>query len=171
MNLVPPDIDISPASYKYGLKTIHTQEFYNTITKQSLNPVLGFSAPKININESELPRSTPTILTQHRSGYSSHLKSYLHRNNPTVYDSDSSPDCGQSSHCTITYIFSARPSRLSRTPDWPRRWFSIGLGYNNNTKNVCSEFRLVCIRYTLYTRKKYDFLLYYCDIVKFGKVS
>ena len=65
-------IDISPASYKYWLKTIHTQEVYNTIAKQSPNPVLGFPAPKINIEESELPKSTPTILAdlaQHRSEY------------------------------------------------------------------------------------------------------
>ena len=40
--LVPSDIDISPASYKYGLKTIHTQEVYNTIAKQFPNQSARF---------------------------------------------------------------------------------------------------------------------------------
>ena len=71
-----------------------------TINKQADNQVLGEPALEIQQSERDLQRKTRTTLAKLRSGYSSHLKSYLFRINARGADSDSCPDFGQSPHTT-----------------------------------------------------------------------
>ena len=92
-----------PINLKEGLKTLHTTSVRETIANQNHNKVLQEPAPAVNSNEKSLPRRTRTILAQLRSGYSTHLESYLHRINRTGHPSDIYPQCGQEPQTTLTF--------------------------------------------------------------------
>ena len=86
---------------------------------QNHNKVLQEPAPAVNSNEKSLPRRTRTILAQLRSGYSTHLESYLHRINRTGHPSDICPQCGQEPQ-TTAHLFncSANPTTLTTRTLW-----------------------------------------------------
>ena len=120
LDLIPEgEAGVDAARYKTALKTIHSLSVMETIRKQSDNQVLGEPAPEIHRSERELPRKTRTTLAQLRSGYSSHLKSYLFRINARDTDSDSCPDCGQSPH-TTQHLFDCptNPTTLTTRSLW-----------------------------------------------------
>ena len=108
-----------PINLKEGLKTLHTTSVRETIANQNQNKVLQEPAPAVNTNEKSLPRRTRTILAQLRSGYSTHLESYLHRINRTGHPSDICPQCGQEPQ-TTAHLFncSANPTTLTTRTLW-----------------------------------------------------
>ena len=103
---------------KEGIKTLHTQGVANNIAKIGNNKVLNEPAPKIAASERTLTRKTRTILAQLRSGYSSHLNSFLARINPTEY-TDECPDCGLAGH-TTQHLFQcpSKPTELEPRTLW-----------------------------------------------------
>ena len=98
--LTDEDRCVDEASYKAGLKLIHTDCVGKTIENLEDNKVLHAPAPEIHPSETLLPRKTRTTLAQLRSGYSTVLNSFLNRINPALYPTDSCPKCGQSPHTT-----------------------------------------------------------------------
>ena len=125
-----PDGAIDDQSYKEGLKKIHTNCVTNVIRQENDNRVLGAPAPRISSMEKTLPRRTRTILSQLRSGFSTHLNHYLNRINPNMYP-DRCPDCGQGPHDT-QHLFNcpAKPTSLDPWILWedpPRAANFLGL--------------------------------------------
>ena len=104
------------ASYKSGLKKIHTDSVSTTINNQSINKVLGRPAPPVSKEERTLPRKTRVTLSQLRSGYSSHLYSYLNRINPSKYPSPDCKDCTNTPH-TTNHLFDCPANPTSLSPD------------------------------------------------------
>ena len=98
--LTDEDRCVDEASYKAGLKLIHTDCVGKTIENLEDNKVLHAPAPEIHPSETSLPRKTRTTLAQLRSGYSTVLNSFLNRINPALSPTDSCPKCGQSPHTT-----------------------------------------------------------------------
>jgi len=109
---------IDDLNYKEAVRSIHTTSVQRTIQRQAPNKVLGVPAPNINKNEKTLPRRTRTLLSQLRSGYSTHLNSYLARINPEEHQ-DSCPKCGQSPHNT-PHLFNCQsdPTELTTRILW-----------------------------------------------------
>ena len=109
---------ITRLNYKEGIKTIHTNSVKETISRQADSKVLGVPAPRVQASGRILPRRTRTILSQLRSGYSTHLNSYLARINPEEY-TNSCPKCGQSPHDS-PHLFNcpADPTELSPRILW-----------------------------------------------------
>lgn len=108
---------ISEAEYKVKYKKIHSDEVEHTVNNYPVNKVLEIKPPPINQEEKSLPRRTRSTLAQLRSGYSSHLNSYLHRIGAS--DSDRCPDCLVEAH-TSKHLFSctANPTNLSVEDLW-----------------------------------------------------
>ena len=108
-----------PASYKQGLKSLHTSCVASTIRTQSDNKVLQAPAPAIDKTEATLPRQTRTTLAQLRSGYSTHLNSFLNRIDPTSHPSDLCPKCNLAPH-TTSHLFNctANPTNLEPRILW-----------------------------------------------------
>ena len=109
--------ELDPASYKSHLKSIHTRSVQATIAKQSRNKVIQEQPPPIDKSEKILPRKTRTTLSQLRSGYSTHLNSYLSRINPSI--NDNCPDCNNSNH-TTAHLFNCpnKPTNLMTRSLW-----------------------------------------------------
>ena len=127
-------------NYKEGLKTLHTSSVQATIAKQSDNAVLGTKAPKVNKSETILPRKTRTILSQLRSGYSSHLNTFLNTINPTKYPSRDCPKCNQNPHET-PHLFNcpADPTNLTPRTLWedpPAAAAFLGLEVNQGAADL-----------------------------------
>ena len=112
-----PEHNMDNATYKLGLKTIHTESVRETISRQQPNPVLQEPAPKIHRSETLLPRNTRATFCQLRSRYSSILNSYLARINPEV--TDNCPECGQANH-TTNHLFNcpSKPTNLTTRALW-----------------------------------------------------
>ena len=101
--------------YKEGIKNLHTAAVARAIANQRDNKVLNQPAPRIDKSEATLPRKTRSILAQLRSGYSTHLNSYLHRINPTKYPTDKCPDCNLEQHTTC-HLFTCPANTTNLTP-------------------------------------------------------
>ena len=110
-----PDQGTDISTYRTGIQRIHTESVANTITNQTNNLVLNYPAPPVNKLELNLPRNTRVKLSQLRSGYSSHLNSYLHRINPTKYPTPNCPDCNTEPH-TTTHLFNCREKPTNLQP-------------------------------------------------------
>ena len=108
---------IDQNTYKTKLKEIHTREVAKNIRENNHNPVLNAPAPVINPTEKNLPRQTRSLLFQLRSGYSSHLNSYLSRIRENVQNI--CPNCNQTPHDTRHLLnCPARPTRLTTRSLW-----------------------------------------------------
>ena len=83
--LAPDEVTNDNINYKEGLRTLHTNGVKDDITKIGNNKILNEPAPSIAKTEQTLPRSTRTTLAQLRSGYSTHLHSYLARIKPAEH--------------------------------------------------------------------------------------
>ena len=103
--------------HKSRLKQIHTSSVRNYLNTVSENRVLQNPAPEICPSEKTLPRETRSTLAQLRSGFSSHLNSYLCRIREDIQDI--CPDCGESGH-TTAHLFncSSKPTSLSPLSLW-----------------------------------------------------
>ena len=113
-----PDGGLDEESYKAGLKRLHTECVSMTINNQAYNNIINAPAPRICPTEEYLPRQTRTTLSQLRSGYSTHLKSYMHRIRPDLYQ-DVCPDCNRGPHDTA-HLFTcpAKPTDLDPWSLW-----------------------------------------------------
>ena len=114
-----PEGGTSTSSYKSGLQILHTNSVQDTISNQSNNPILNEPAPPIHKSEKNLPRKSRATLAQLRSGYSTHLNSYLNRINPTKYPDQNCPDCNLAPHTTL-HLFncSTKPTTLTPRSLW-----------------------------------------------------
>ena len=102
-------------SYKSGLKTLHTLSVQETILNQAPNLVLNEPAPEIHKSERSLSRKARVTLAQLRSGYSSHLNTFLNRINPTKYPDPNCPDCSLAPH-TTAHLFNCSTNPTYLTP-------------------------------------------------------
>ena len=87
----------------------------NSIANLEHNKVLGAHPPAISDSEKALPRITRTTLSQLRSGYSTHLKSYMSRISKEVPVPDVCPLCQQPGHTTV-HLFSCPANPTTLTP-------------------------------------------------------
>ena len=75
--LVEPHLQdgiIPPTSYKDTISKIHSKVVSDTISNYAPNRVLNAAPPKVNKQETNLPRLYRTMLAQLRSGHCSRLK-------------------------------------------------------------------------------------------------
>ncbi len=107
--------DLPTDIYKQRLKALHTSSVRNSIANLEHNKVLGAPPPAISDSEKALPRITRTTLSQLRSGYSTHLKSYMSRISKEVPVPDVCPLCQQPGH-TTTHLFSCPANPTTLTP-------------------------------------------------------
>ena len=115
-NMIPEE-GLNSDNYKANLKHIHTESVRAVIANQANSIVLDEPAPSIDISERELPRRTRTILSQLRSSYSSHLKTFLH--SIGVSDNPNCPDCNTELH-TTNHLFNctSKPTDLTARSLW-----------------------------------------------------
>ena len=115
-NMIPEE-GLNSDNYKANLKHIHTESVRAVIANQANSIVLDEPAPSIDISERELPRRTRTILSQLRSSYSSHLKTFLHSIGAS--DNPNCPDCNTELH-TTNHLFNctSKPTDLTARSLW-----------------------------------------------------
>ena len=83
------------------------------------SPVSRATRGQVSREEANLPRGTRSTLAQLRSGYSSHLRSYLSRIKDDT--TDACPDCGSSPHNTEHLFKCARqPTILADRSLWDK---------------------------------------------------
>ena len=118
-------------------KKIHTDTVKRVTDNYPPNKVLLSRAPPIHEDETKLPRTTRSTLAQLRSGYSSHLNSYLHRIERS--ETDKCPNCKTEIH-TSQHIFNctSKPTTLNVRDLWnkPRKvaeYMSLPLDDNDDT--------------------------------------
>ena len=101
-------------SYKTSLKIIHTTAVRETTSSYRPNMVLERKPLDINVKENFLPRCTRTTLSQLRSGWCRHLRSY--QDETTL---DIGPDCGNTHH-DVPHLFncSEKPTNLTVENLW-----------------------------------------------------
>ena len=78
-HLVEPflqDSIIPAASFKDTINKIHTKVVSETISNYAPNRILNAVPPKVNKQETDLPRQYRTTLAQLRSGYCARLKDF-----------------------------------------------------------------------------------------------
>jgi hypothetical protein len=78
--------------------TIQEDEVAAAISSLPPNKVLGYPPPEIDASEESLPRVHRTTLSQLRSSYCIHLKTYLHSISRS--DIPDCPECGSALHTT-----------------------------------------------------------------------
>jgi hypothetical protein len=112
-----PNEGLDDSSYKTKLKEIHTKEVKSSIQQLGDNQILQRPPPNINESEKKLNRKARTTLSQLRSGYSSHLNSFLARINEDI--EDVCPDCNEPGH-TTEHLFDckAKPTNLTTESLW-----------------------------------------------------
>ena len=112
-----PNEGLDDSSYKAKLKEIHTKEVKSSIQQLGDNQILQRPPPNINESEKKLNRKARTTLSQLRSGYSSHLNSFLARINEDI--EDVCPDCNEPGH-TTEHLFDckAKPTNLTTESLW-----------------------------------------------------
>ena len=101
------------------LKTIHTREVQNSISRLGPSKVLNRAPPQLNEEEKTLNRKTRTTLSQLRSGYSNYLNSYRSRIDPNI--TDTCPRCSAQNH-TTTHLFNCteNPTDLTVVDLWKK---------------------------------------------------
>ena len=97
------DGTIPPDTYRHTINSLHTDAVSQAVASLPDNTVLGAAAPPVAPEESSLPRSYRTTLSQLRSGYCSSLNSFLERVGRAP--SDRCPSCGSGPH-TTAHVFS-----------------------------------------------------------------
>ena len=110
---------IPPTAYKKTINQIHSEVVRDSITNLADNRVLNAPAPKINPEETHLPRKTRATLAQLRSGHCARLKDYQHRIGKA--DDDYCPSCRVASDSTA-HLFNctSHPTSLSPEDLWRR---------------------------------------------------
>ena len=122
MPLVEPYLTggvVDPTTYPNVIKSLHTQCVQSSINTQPPNPILGDLPPVINREETSLPRTARTTLSQLRSNFCIRLNSY--RQLISRSPNDVCPDCGNAPH-TTSHLFSctAFPTNLTTWDLWLR---------------------------------------------------
>lgn len=109
---------ITRNEFKVMNKQVHTATVAKTIRQYRPNKVLGSKPPSVNnAEEITLPRRTRTVLAQLRSGYSSHLQSFLHRINKAP--DNLCPNCKLAPHTTQhLFVCPANPTNLTIEELW-----------------------------------------------------
>ena len=110
---------VPAAEVKKVVNQIHTEAVLKSIDDLGVNPVLGVRPPPIDRSERSLPRRQRCVLSQLRSGFSSHLRSYSHR--IEAADDAVCPECLVRRH-TTRHLFEceARPTSLAVEDLWCR---------------------------------------------------
>ena len=113
------DGTIPPDTYRHTINSLHTDAVSQAVASLPDNTVLGAAAPPVAPEESSLPRSYRTTLSQLRSGYCSSLNSFLERVGRAP--SDRCPSCGSGPH-TTAHVFScpSHPTPLGLRDLWDR---------------------------------------------------
>ena len=108
---------LTPLQAKGILKTIHTYTVDEEIVGMGPNRVLGRRSPEVDRSEGELDRRSRTLLTQLRSGHSTHLREY--RSRIGLETSDRCAQCGRGPHDT-NHLFNcdSRPTGLTVESLW-----------------------------------------------------
>ncbi|KAF2344463.1 DNA mismatch repair protein C-terminal, partial [Trinorchestia longiramus] len=78
-HLLSPNGDCLPSTYRQSPNSLHSSAVQQAISAAGPNRVLQLSPPPISEQERSLPRSTPILLSQLRSGHSRALNSYQAR--------------------------------------------------------------------------------------------
>ena len=111
-DLIPPT-GLNELNFKSKIKHIHTDTVRNTLRARPNNGVLNARPPEIDTSEATLPRKTRTTLAQLRSGYSTHLNSYMSRIREDT--PDTCQLCGLGPHDT-RHLFSCTEKPTTLTP-------------------------------------------------------
>ena len=103
---------------------IHEKIVGDTISNRPHNRVLNAPAPRINAQESYLPRQCRAVLAQLRSGFCAKLRNFQYRIGGA--DDDTCPNC-QSTAASTSHLFdcNSHPTNLTTTDLWERPWEAI----------------------------------------------
>ena len=92
---------------------LHSHIVHTTKASYKPNPTLGHAPPPISTQETSLPRSIRTRLSQLRSGWCNLLNSYQNRINPSI--PNTCPKCNSSPH-TVSHLFQCPVNPINLTP-------------------------------------------------------
>jgi hypothetical protein len=98
-------------NWQNRVKELHTEAVGRELRDRSPNRVLGEEPPDVNRREKRLPRQVRCVLSQLRSGFCRHLKSYQHKLNPLI--ANECPDCHGTPH-DVLHIFNCPVRRNPR---------------------------------------------------------
>ena len=115
---------IPPNTYRDTLNKIHSKVVSDSITNISPNRILNAPAPKIDAQESYLPRQCRAVLAQLRSGFCAKLRNFQYRIGGS--DDDTCPDC-QTTAASTNHLFdcTSHPTNLTTKALWERPWEAI----------------------------------------------